>query len=203
MGKTDVGRILLLADLQKKKDIGKLTDPRASQRAQQFWQEVDKSIPAGTPISFRVWIVPGRVVVNTGGAGTDAYIADAQLHVKREAQYLRERGGPPSGQSASLPQTDASQQAAETLLTREILPDLVNRVNHADQYAELRQIFMSRVMAEVIRQQPGSPLAQQFAGIVNLGSAETWRSTQTRTAQSIWNDYLKSMHEDEYNLASE
>ncbi len=143
MGKTEVGRILLLADLQMKKDIGKLNDPRASQRAQQFWQEVDKSIPAGTPISFRVWIVPGRVVVNTGGAGTDAYIADAQLDVKLEAQYLRERGGPPSGQSASLPQTDASQQAADTLLTREILPDLVNRVNHADQYAGRRQLVAS------------------------------------------------------------
>lgn len=47
VGKTDAGRILLLADLQLKTDIDKLTDPRVSQRGQQFWQDVDKNIPAG------------------------------------------------------------------------------------------------------------------------------------------------------------
>src|SRR3989338_5702921 len=70
LGKTDMGRIMLEADLQLKKDTAGLTSPQ-TQEGKEYWDKLYKRAGElfGTenitiPTLTRPWIVPGEVIIS-------------------------------------------------------------------------------------------------------------------------------------------
>lgn len=201
LGKTDAGRIMLEADLQMKRDLGRLTHPQNSQVGKEFWSRVydhivpglvasgRESIQIEVPVTFRVWIVPGRVIVCT--TARSIRVVEAGLNVMLESDYL---GGAPSAAPRSENQT-----FAEGLLKSLVLPALVREVNHASQYAALRQVFFSRVVAEWYKQRPRAGAI--FQPIIGLGYADTWRSAAAWSARAIFDQYRQSLTNGEYSLS--
>lgn len=210
LGKTDVGRILLEADFQMKKDVARLTHPN-SQLGRQFWDKIYNHIMGRTPIvgptqiaipvTFRVWIVPGQVVV--WATEENIYVVNGQMEVKLETEYLsRINGVISSVPLMETPGTSENQKYAEGLLKEMILPALVKEVNTGSQYQELRQVFYSRVIAEwyKIKHRSGK---QAFRRIVGQGNTDPWRSAGAWSAREIFERYKQSLSKGEYSLTEE
>lgn len=211
LGKTDVGRILLEADFEMKKDLARLTHPKNSQLGRRFWDKIYSHIMGSTPmfdstqiaipVTFRVWIVPGDVVV--WATDESIYVVDAQMDVKLESEYLsRTAGAIPSLPLTETPGTSESQKYAGSLLTEMILPALVREVNTGPQYQELRQVFYSRVIAEWYKTKHRSG-KQAFGKIVRQGNTDPWRSSGAWNGQEIFERYKQSLSKGEYSLTEE
>lgn len=206
LGKTDVGRILLEADFQMKKDLARLTHPKDSPLGRQFWDKIYAhilrdapalgSVEIAIPVSFRVWIVPGPVVI--GATEESIYIVEAPLDVQMESEYLSHL----AGAIPSSIRTTESQRYAENLLKEMILPALVKEVNTGPQYQELRQVFYSRVVAEWYKTKHRSG-KQAFDRIVGQGNTDLWRSSEAWSGREIFERYLQSLSHGEYSLTEE
>ncbi|MFA5099617.1 MAG: hypothetical protein WC547_01880, partial [Candidatus Omnitrophota bacterium] len=196
--KTDVGRILLAADLQLKKDLALFTSPDRPEgkrywdklyaKAESLFGQTDMEIPTFT----RPWIVPGEIIIRESKDG--AYIYKAGLRVMLEQDYLNDS---PFFSITDPKQKEMNAYSSE-LLRAEILPKLTREVNSAKRYAALRQVYYSLVLAQWFK--------QKAQGQANAYS----RSIDTKdlsglTAQSAWSKdtyytaYKKTFSEGEYN----
>ena len=194
---TDIGRILLAADLQLKKDLALFTSPDRPE-GKQYWDKLyvkaeslfgqtDMEIPTFT----RPWIVPGEIIIRESADG--AYIYKAGLQVMLEQDYLKD--------SPFFSITDPKQQEmnaySSELLRAEILPKLTREINSAKRYAALRQVYYSLVLAQWFKQKAKGQ-ANAYAQAIDT------KDLADLTAQSAWskdtyyNAYKKSFSEGEY-----
>ena len=210
-GKTDAGRILLEADFQMKKDIGRLIHPQNSALGRQFWDKLWEHVLSkvsatgqtqiAIPVTFRVWIVPGEVTVWANEESI--YIVDAHMDVKLESEHLAGI----DKTYLSLPGTQVMgdpeiQKYTEGLLKEMILPALVREVNTGPQYRELQQVFYSRIIAEWYKKRHRSP-QRAFGNIIGQGSADPWQSREEWSAQAIFKRYLQSLENKEFDITEE
>ncbi len=93
LARTDVGRILLEADVQLKKDLALMTSP-ATPEGKRYWDKLYARAEAllgsentTIPTLCRPWIVPGDIIIRET-KGT-AYIYKATLKVMLEQDYLK------------------------------------------------------------------------------------------------------------------
>jgi hypothetical protein len=190
MGLTDVGRIMLQADLRLKKDVGTLIHP-GTRLGDQFWSGID-----GDCLSSRVWVVPAAAqVYNTADK---LYILSAPLNVKMESDYVQL---PPGQCSAvSCPQQDDSTQAHNEALFRSlILPQLVNLVNTDPSFADLRTIYRSRVAAEWYRNLSASQHTT-YADLIDHSDIAAWTTKTGWTPTDTFQQYVTSYTKGDYHL---
>ncbi len=197
LGQTNVGRIMLEGDLQLKKDTAQLTDPRTDS-GKLFWSELANCAPSDQgsdaarssqlELSQRTWIVPGDVTVYADD--NQIYVLDAPLDVKLESEHAEVTGGDNAAQTSEF------QQCGEALLKRLVLPKLIENVNTASQYDELREVFYSRVVAEWYKDQRQRQDA--FLGdLIDKGNVGALPSQPGWTPQATYNRYLKCIEPDE------
>ncbi|MEK6568579.1 MAG: hypothetical protein AABZ27_07595, partial [Candidatus Omnitrophota bacterium] len=91
--KTDLGKIMLEADLQLKKDTAGLTSPQ-NPEGKEYWNKLYKkaselfgSENITIPTITRPWIVPGEVIIRE--SQDSSYIYKANLKVMLEEDYLK------------------------------------------------------------------------------------------------------------------
>jgi alpha/beta superfamily hydrolase len=208
LGRTDAGRIMLEADLRLKRDLAHLTHPHDSELGRQFWDRLYEHILAeqgrpafgqriAVPVSYRVWIVPGRVSVRS--SPTDVFVEEALLGVQLESDYLKL--GKIAG-ARVVSDRSGIQAFGEQLLRSSILPVLTEMVNTAPQYRELRQIFHSRVVAEWYKTRH-EPAAPAFSRALDAGDTRAWRSQQQWTPSDVFRRYVESLSKGEYSFTEE
>jgi hypothetical protein len=207
LGRTDVGRIMLEADLQMKKDIGRLTHPDTD-LGKAYWDELDALQAPGSggqqensiSVNFRVWIVPGEVTVFADES--QIYVVDAPLDVKLEAEYMEALADGETPGSSEPANASEALGEVEEVLKRMILPKLIEEVNSAPQYRELRQIFYSRVVAEWYKSKARvGDLA--VGALVGQSQVESLQSQDSWSPNEIFERYVKSVNEGEYHLTRE
>lgn len=153
------------------------------------------------PVTFRVWIVPGEVVV--WATEESIYVVDAQMDVKLESEYMGLMDGViPPAYSAQTSGTSESQKYVEGLLKQMILPALVKEINTGQQYQQLRQVFYSRIIAEWYKTKHRSA-KQAFRKIMRQGNVNPWRSRETWNKLKIFDCYKQSLLKGEYSLTEE
>lgn len=188
LAKTDVGRDLLLADLQLKHDTSAITDPRRSDIGREYWQRL--AIAAGETHAItqetRTWIVPGTILVDaTGGK---AVLVDADLRVCSETEYL-------AGQKGA----NLSLSASDRLFAELILPILADRVNNAPEYAALRRDYRSLALARWYREQYKDADAPE-AKLIGSDSVSGFESRSKWSPTAIWKLYMNSVQHGDYNF---
>ena len=156
--KTDIGQIMLAADLELKKDMAGLTSPDTVE-GRKYWDALyekasslygpqDITVPALT----RPWIVPGEIIIQETAQG--AYILKATLKVMLEQDYLQGSVQYSFEDENSRILNDYSSQLLRDL----IIPKLTKEVNASRKYADLRQVYYSLIMAQWFKQKfRGSP----------------------------------------------
>jgi hypothetical protein len=118
------------------------------------------------------------------------YILDADLdvHLQQEDDRLDGTASPPC----------RTPQAAELTLRQVVLPEVVKQVNSAPEYADLRAIYRSRVLAEWYRKERAG--VGYFSDLINVGRATSWLSAPSWNPRDVFSRYLRSMREGEMNL---
>lgn len=148
-GVTEMGRDLLAQDYLLKQITATLMYPEGDV-GKKFWDRVHKKayekfgvsdIPTNT--FNKVWVVPLKAVVYENGS--TAYVGETKLRVMLEEDYLTFDKSKTNDKKPIVgvdPNTIASQVIREI-----ILPELQTEVNEGQNFAPLRQVYNSLILA--------------------------------------------------------
>ncbi|GIM89362.1 nucleic acid/nucleotide deaminase domain-containing protein [Paractinoplanes toevensis] len=185
LGKTEVGRVLLEADLELKRAWTRFQDPKTAVGLE-YWNRMTGLDGA----CIRQWIVPRTATIRE--EGDRLYILEAPLEVKAEAFDFTI----PSDPSFKCPANpDPSMKVYNDLL----LPELNKAVNNAPEFKDLRRVYISRVAAEWYRDRMTADGRAAAEGIDSndvstLERADDWSPTD------VFNQYLKEIYGTTYEL---
>ncbi len=199
LAQTDVGKILLEADLQLKKDTAKATSPETAE-GKIYWDKLYKKAEEllgqeniTIPTLVRPWIVPGEIIIRE--TANNAYIYKATLKVMLEDDYLKGS----NTYNFTDPRLKALNQYSSQLLKERIIPELTREVNTSKRYAALRQVYYSLILAQWFKSRfygKGglySHLIDQrnLTGLISQGN---WSKIQ------YFKEYQKNFKDGEYNV---
>ncbi|MEU0404107.1 hypothetical protein ABZ318_28550 [Streptomyces sp. NPDC006197] len=187
-GETDAGRVLLVADMEMKRDFSRAMDPKKSP-GKEFMDAAPKV--DGVPCwgSGRNWIVPGRAKVREQDGGI--YILDAPLEVNHAAMDF---ATPVQGEDCSKKLSKEEKERSHRLITRYLVPHVEKQINTDPKYADLRRVYKSRVAAEWIRQQDARK-ATDFRPIINSNNLKRWPLRGENAhwdKRTVWQEMVKS-----------
>ena len=177
-------RALLESDLQLKKDLAKITDPRTP-TGRDYWRQLESLAGSAGAMSAssRVWVVPGKSRIHVWRGRY--YVAAAQLDVMLESTRLNRTS------RKSDPRLRASERVASELL----LPRLRELVNEAPQYAALRASYRSLLLAQAFRRNTPKIDPGRWKDLLAISRETSWQPKQ------VWNAYTDSLAEGEYRVS--
>ena len=228
LAKTDVGKIMLEADLELKKDTASFTSPQTTE-GKAYWNKLYKkaeelfgSDQITIPTLTRPWIVPDEVIVRENK--DSAYIYKASLKIMLEEDYLKGqqdsslRGASQSritkqsqNQIASLPAVARNDYSftdprlkelnrySTELIKELILPELTKEINTSKKYAQLRQVFFSLVLSRWFKSRFQGK-AGKYASLINKGNLTNLTSKIAWSASTYFKGYQESFNKGEYNI---
>ncbi len=200
LAQTDLGRVLLEADLQLKKDAALATSPKTKD-GKTYWQSLYKksaeiygneavnSLPAVT----RVWIVPDEVILRQ--AGGSAYVYKATLKVLLEEDYFKGK----VQYTFSDPRQQALNEYSRDLYNQLFIPRLTKEINTAKRYANLRQVYYSLILAQWFKKKFNGK-ENQYSQRINTRNLTGLTSEKPWSKTKYFKDYLKSTQKGEYNV---
>jgi hypothetical protein len=195
LDKTDVGRIMLDADLQLKKTVGKLIHPDTPQ-GKRFWHSL-QGYNGELCFSHRVWITPEPAKIYDKDG--ELYIIDAPLDVEMEQEYLGQVG---TGKYRGCPyQPEAVENHNADVYRRLVMPRLIDSVNTAPEYAALRQIYLSRIAAEWYRERSRTH-PMEHSSLIDSGDVARWPAMRNWTPTDTFQRYVRSYTKGEFNTRS-
>ncbi len=150
-GQTDMGRDLLAQDYLLKQLTASLVYPE-KELGKKFWEKVyarakEQFGSAQIPVNTfnKVWIVPDKAVVLERKGGV--YVSQSHLKVMLEQDYLASQKNVKVARSQKGI-TTASDKAVSSQTIRDIiLPEIEQEVNEGANFAALRQVFNSLILA--------------------------------------------------------
>ncbi|WP_169732411.1 Tox-REase-5 domain-containing protein [Haloglycomyces albus] len=137
LARTDVGKILLEADVELKRSMIAAMDPETD-TGYEFWERIFTGPDDDTCFWVRNWISPEPASVRV--SGDELHILDAPLKVETATQDDIDDVCPG--------QTKERQEYNEAAINELILPEVEEMVNNDPEYADLRRVYLSRVAAE-------------------------------------------------------
>lgn len=202
LAKTDVGRILLEADVQLKKDAARFASPQTKE-GKEYWNRLYKkateifgSSSVDIPTTTRPWIVPGEILIRE--AGESAFIYKATLNVLLEQDFLKNS----NLYNFKDKRLKALNEYAAQLMRELILPKLVREVNASARYASLRQVYYSLVFAQWFKQKFTGNYGT-YASLVDKGIVSGVTSKEPWSKDTYYQAYLKSVKEGEYKVTDQ
>ncbi|MFA5155773.1 MAG: hypothetical protein WC532_00055 [Candidatus Omnitrophota bacterium] len=196
---TDVGKIMLEADVELKKDTARFTSPQTPE-GKLYWDklyqkagEIFGSENITIPTLTRPWIVPGEVIVRE--SADSAYIYKAGLKVMLEQDRLKNS----SVYNFSDPRMKTLNEYSSQLIRELIIPKLTKEVNTGRKYASLRQAYYSLILARWFKTRFYGK-GGTYASAINKKNLNGLTSKDAWSKLAYFNAYQKSFKQGEYNL---
>ena len=194
---TDLGKIILAADLRLKKDIAGITNPRTSKAGRLYWDKLyakaqELGLEDKIPVANRVWIIPD--VSQVRESEKEIKIINSPLKICLESEYLGR------GSETKSPKQKELADYANRLLKELILPILAQKVNEQGGYSDLRGVYQALLLARWYKNN-SSGGEEQF---LKRAAATVWEDTSsglTFRAENIYSEYLRSLKKGEYNFS--
>jgi hypothetical protein len=199
LAQTDIGRIMLEADLQLKKDTSDATNPQTLlgkeywnklyQKADELYGDQNVTIPTLT----RPWIVPDEIII--GESENSAYVYKATLKVMLEQDYLK-------GDSTYSFKDQREKQLNEyssQLMREEIIPKLTKEINNAKRYAPLRQVYYSLILAQWFKARNANK-DSKYSRLINRKDLTGLQSKVPYSVSSYFNAYKENFSKGQYNI---
>ncbi|MCP4652735.1 MAG: radical SAM protein [Candidatus Omnitrophica bacterium] len=221
-GQTSMGRDLLVQDYILKQLMASLTYPE-SELGKEFWDRIHAkvqqefgttSIPMNT--FNKVWIIPEKAVVHE--SGNVAFVVESHLKVMLEEDYLAlqnnqtpakggtgadqsvaEEGTVPifsakkMGQSPNEKINNISSQIAKEI----ILPMIEKEINQGKNFAKLRQVYHSMILATWLKQNLKQSLLSQ--NYIDKGKISGIDIEDKSIKEKIYSQYLEAYRRGVYN----
>jgi len=199
LAKTDVGKILLEADLQLKKDTAQFTSPQTPE-GREYWDKLYKKAEEiygneniTIPTLTRPWIVPDEIIIRE--SKDNAYIYKATLKVMLEQDYLKDSTAYNFKDERSKALNDYSTQLIKEL----IIPKLTKEVNSAKRYASLRQVYYSLILAQWFKQKFYGK-SGLYSYLIDRHNLDGLTSKASWSKTTYFNAYKTSFQQGEYNI---
>ncbi len=211
-GLTEMGRDLLAEDYMLKQITASLIYPEG-ETGKKFWarvyqEAVKKFGTTNVPVSTfnKVWIVPEKSVVYENAKAGTAYVVESKLKVMLEQDYLalskrvslREQNP-----SVIASPEGAKQSLLGSQIIREIIiPELTKEINQGKNFAQLRQVYNSLILATWYKKKiKDSILAQVYADKNKVSGVVSLRGSET--TEAIYKRYLQAFKKGVYNFIKE
>jgi len=199
LAQTDVGKILLEADLQLKKDTAKFTSPE-NPKGKEYWDKLYQK--AGElfgydnitiPTLTRPWIVPDEIIVRE--ANDNAYIYKATLKVQLEQDHLQGS----AVYNFDNPRLKELNEYSSQLIRELIIPELTKEVNISKRYAPLRQVYYSLILSQWFKQKFSSR-GGFYSSLIDRRNLNGITSKEDWSKTVYFKEYQKSFQKGEYNI---
>ncbi len=204
--KTDMGRDMLAEDYILKQLSASLSYPEKS-LGKKFWDKIYSQVQLkfGTnqiPMNTfnKIWIVPEKAVVFVHG--DTAYVIDSHLKVMMEEDYLALKNNldNPSFSNDSGKSKIISGETSK--IVREVLiPAIEQEVNEGQNFANLRQIYNSMILATWYKKNLRESLLGQV--YVNQNKTKGIDGNQASNNQAIYDRYVAAFKKGVYNYIKE
>jgi hypothetical protein len=167
-----------------------------------FWkriyEEAEKkfgttNIPVNT--FNKVWIVPEKAVVYENVKAGTAYVVESKLKVMLEQDYLSLEK-----HSVATPQNDVN--ALGSQIVREIvIPELTKEINEGKNFAQLRQVYNSLILATWYKKKIKDSILQQVYD--DQKKVDGVNIDDLKETQRIYQRYLQAFKKGAYNYIQE
>lgn len=213
LANTDAGRIMLQADLQMKRDFAKYENPCQYQIGRDYWKLLDekredlaeslyKQYPTqlknASNIYFdaaiRNWIVPGQIITLEDDEGF--FIINYSMDINQEPAENYSRFSLTEIDQSSLPKSclDSLKSSAieygryaAQMQEKMILRLVVDEVNRAEKYSDLRRVYSALAVAQWYK----AHYSGEIEGLSNLSGS--WE--RPWNPEHVWQEYVVSFNE--------
>ncbi|MBF0479403.1 MAG: hypothetical protein HQL26_07965 [Candidatus Omnitrophica bacterium] len=204
-GQTEMGRDLLAQDYLLKQITASLMYPE-NEIGQKFWDKVyaeaskkfgSTDIPVDT--FNKVWIVPQKAVVfeNKG----NAYVVESKLKVMLESDYVALDKAVITRKETSSTTTNEKQEFTKKIIREIIIPAIEKEVNTGKNFAQLRQVYNSLILAAWYKKKIKESLLSKI--YVDKKKVIGINIDDPKTAEKIWAQYVESFKKGVYNYVKE
>ncbi len=208
-GQTEMGRDLLAQDYLLKQITASVIYPEGK-IGKEFWNRVYAEVfklygTTDIPIDTfnKVWILPDKAeVYENAGSGT-AYIVESNLKVMLESDYkaLGVAGKSMPDQQwkdiKSAPMVDL----AKDILREIVIPTLTKEVNEGKNFAQLRQVYQSLILAAWYKRKIREGLLA--TAYVDRNKVKGVNIDDPLESEKIWHKYVESFKQGAYNYIKE
>ena len=204
---TDVGRDMLTQDYILKQVTATLMYPEKD-LGRKFWDEIYRQVHAqlgnrDVPVDTfnKVWITPDETEVYQHDG--QAFVTKAHLKVMLESDYLAMSNNrlPTRGHVAPFVNVSPSADITKNVLRAIIIPILEKEVNEGKNFAALRQIFHSLILAGWHkRAMKESLLSQVYAGTNKIDGIDI---AEKNARQKVYARYLEAYRRGVYNYVKD
>ncbi len=198
-GTTEMGRDLLAQDYLLKQITSSLMYPESG-LGKSFWDKVyerahqelgNTNIPVNT--FNKVWIIPDEATIYE--SGNTAYIVKHHLKVMLEEDYLSLEK-----HTAIAKEPNKNHAVTSRVIKEIILPAIEKEVNEGKNFAQLRQVASSMILATWYKK----ALKESLLGKVYADKAKTQGVNQDpKNNEAIYQQYLQAFKKGVYNYIKE
>ena len=207
-GLTEMGRDLLAEDYMLKQITASLIYPEDAV-GKKFWKRVYEeafkrfgttNIPVNT--FNKVWIIPDKAVVYENVKAGSAYVIESKLKVMLEQDYLSLEKHMSIQDKSATPQNDTA--ALGSQVVREIvIPELTREVNENKNFAKLRQVYNSLILAAWYKKKIKDSIMEQVYADKNKIKGLSFPKASVGNPEYIYQQYLKAFKKGVYNYIKE
>lgn len=197
--KTDLGKVLLEADLQLKKDTAMMTSPQTPE-GREYWNNLYKkaeelfgSESVTIPTLTRPWIVPGEIIVRE--TQDSAFLYKTTLKVMLEQDHLKDS----AVYNFKDERLKKLNEYSSELIREKIIPKLTKEVNSSKKYAALRQVFYSLVLSRWFKARFKGQEGV-YSSLIDTQNLNGLTSTTKWSKTTYFQAYQKSFNDGEYNI---
>jgi magnesium-protoporphyrin IX monomethyl ester (oxidative) cyclase len=205
-GQTEMGRDLLAQDYLLKQITASVLYPEG-ETGKEFWKKVyaeaqkrygSTDIPVDT--FNKVWIVPEKATVYENKEA--AFVVESKLKVMLDSDYLAATRSRQHPTTCHLrPMTSASAEIAKDVLREIIIPVLEKEVNEGANFAPLRQVYHSLILATWYKRKVKESLLAK--GYVDKAKTAGVDIEDKDEKEKIWLRYVEAFKKGAYNLVRE
>ena len=213
-GLTEMGRDLLAEDYILKQITASLIYPE-DEVGKRFWKRVYEEAQAkyhttNIPVNTfnKVWIVPEKAVVYENAAAGTAYVVESKLKVMLEGDYLSLEKNTGRGLIHQT-QTEGMMNHAPTetnqigsqIIREIVIPELTKEVNENQNFAQLRQVYNSLILATWYKKKIKDSILSQVYADKNKTAGININDPQEK--EKIYQQYLQAFKKGVYNYIKE
>ncbi|MFH0753860.1 MAG: hypothetical protein V2A70_04780 [Candidatus Omnitrophota bacterium] len=198
---TDVGKELLAQDYILKQITSSLMYPE-NDLGRKFWDEIysraySKFGSTDVPVDTfnKVWIAPSEATVYQNG--NNAFVAGSHLKVMLESDYAAANGVAAGKGPAQGPARTLAGEMAKDVVREIIIPVLEKEVNEGKNFAALRQVFQSLILAGWYKNALKTSLLNQV--YANTNKVEGITIEEQNAREKVYAQYMEAYRKGVFN----
>src|SRR5271167_4736268 len=200
-----MGRDLLAEDYMLKQITASLIYPE-DEIGKKFWkriyeEEANRYGTTNIPVNTfnKVWIVPEKAVVYENAKAGTAYVVESKLKVMLEQDYLSFEKH--EGIQSIQAQVKDTNQLGSQIVREIVIPELTKEVNEGKNFAHLRQVYNSLILATWYKKKIKDSILDQVYADKNKVAGVNINDPQEK--EKIYQRYLMAFKKGVYNYIKE